>query len=177
MAFTVLLGLCWVSKSLAILSVAVGSFHACRSPRRCDKVRPARNKMRDIALHSADAGANAGPGLLREWIDRGADRHPDKPYIVSADDGRSISYGAFRRLTRGIATFLRGQGIGTGDRVALVAENSIEHVACYIGVMAYGAAICTVHAEMNRRHLAHIMARVQARLVIHDGAISRDDLP
>jgi acyl-coenzyme A synthetase/AMP-(fatty) acid ligase len=129
--------------------------------------------MHDIALHSADAG----PGLLREWINRAADRHPDKAYIVSADDGRSISYGELRRLVRGIAAFLQKQGIGTGDRVALVAENSIEHVACYIGVMAYGAAICTVHAEMNRRHLAHIMAQLQARLVVHDDGIGGDDLP
>ncbi len=129
--------------------------------------------MRDIALHSADAG----PGLLREWIDRAADRHPDKPYIVSADDGRSISYGAFRRLIRGIAVFLRGQGIATGDRIALLAENSIEHVACYIGVMAYGAAVCTVHVEMNRRHLARIMAQLRARLVIHDDGVGREELP
>ena len=41
--------------------------------------------MRDIAPHSADAG----PGLLRSWINRAAERHPDKPYIVSADDGGS----------------------------------------------------------------------------------------
>ncbi len=136
--------------------------------------------MRNIALHSADAG----PGLLREWIDRAADRHPDKPYVVSADDGRSISYGAFRRLTRGIASFLRGQGIRTGDRVVLLAGNSIEHVACYIGVMAYGATIGTVHMETNRRHLVHILGQLQARLVIHDDiagdvsddAIARGDL-
>src|SRR5271167_2263848 len=146
---------------------------ACRSRRRCDKVRPARNGMHDIAPHSADAG----PGLLRAWIDRAADRHPDKPYIVSADDGRSISYGDFRRLVRRIAAFLRGQGIGTGDRVALLAENSIEHVACYIGVMAYGAAICTVHVEMNRPQLARIMAQLAPRLVIHDGGANRDELP
>jgi acyl-CoA synthetase (AMP-forming)/AMP-acid ligase II len=129
--------------------------------------------MRDIALHSGDAG----PGLLRGWINRAADRHPDKPYIVSTDDGRTISYGEFRRLTGGIASFLRGQGIGTGDRVALLAENSIEHVACYIGVMAYGAAVCTVHVEMNRRHLARIMAQLRARLVVHDDGVASDDLP
>jgi acyl-coenzyme A synthetase/AMP-(fatty) acid ligase len=129
--------------------------------------------MGDIAPHSADAG----PGLLRAWIDRAADRHPEKPYIVSTDDGRSISYGDFRRLTRGIAAFLKGQGIGTGDRIALLAENSIEHIACYIGVMAYGATVCTVHVEMNRRHLHRIMAQLQARLVIHDDGIGRDDLP
>ncbi len=129
--------------------------------------------MRDIAPHSADAG----PGLLREWIKRAAERHPDKPYIVSADDGGSIGYRDFRQLTRRIAAFLKGQGIGTGDRIALLAENSIEHVACYIGVMAYGATVCTVHVEVNRRHLDRIMAQLQARLVIHDDRIGRDDLP
>ena len=33
----------------------------------------------------------------------------------------------------------------------------IEHLACYLGVMAYGATICTIHVEMNRRHLDHIL--------------------
>ena len=46
--------------------------------------------MRDVALHSAGShAADAGPNLLRAWIDRAAELYPDKPYIVSADDGRS----------------------------------------------------------------------------------------
>ena len=111
------------------------------------------------------------PGLLRAWIDRAAELHPDKPYIVSADDGRSLSYGDLRRLVRGIAAFLRGQGIATGDRIALAADNSIEHVVCYLGVMAYGATICTVHVEMNRPHLPRILAQLRPRLVLHDEGI------
>ncbi len=128
--------------------------------------------MRDIALHSADAG----PGLLRAWIDRAAEATPGKPYIVSADDGRSISYREFRALIRAVAAFLRARGITTGDRIALVAENSIEHVACYVGVMAYGATVCTVHVEMNRPHLAHILAQLRARLVVHDDSVGADEL-
>jgi acyl-coenzyme A synthetase/AMP-(fatty) acid ligase len=128
--------------------------------------------MRDVALHSvASDPADAGPGLLRSWIDRAAELHPDKPYIVSADDGRSLSYGDLRRLVRGIAAFLRRQGIATGDRIALAADNSIEHVVCYLGVMAYGATICTVHVEMNRPHLPRILAQLRPRLVIHDEAV------
>jgi acyl-coenzyme A synthetase/AMP-(fatty) acid ligase len=128
--------------------------------------------MRDVALHSvAPDPADAGPGLLRSWIDRAAELHPDKPYIVSADDGRSLSYGDLRRLVRGIAAFLRRQGIATGDRIALAADNSIEHVVCYLGVMAYGATICTVHVEMNRPHLPRILAQLRPRLVIHDEAV------
>ena len=128
--------------------------------------------MRDIALHgAAPHAADAGPGLLRAWIDRAAELHPHKPYIVSADDGRSLSYRDLRRFVRGIAALLRGQGIATGERIALAADNSIEHVVCYLGVMAYGAAICTVHVEMNRPHLPRILAQLRPRLVIHDEGI------
>jgi acyl-CoA synthetase (AMP-forming)/AMP-acid ligase II len=128
--------------------------------------------MGDIALHSvAPHAADAGPGLLRAWIDRAAELHPDKPYAISADDGRSLSYSDLRRLVRGIAAFLSGQGIGTGDRVVLAADNSIEHVICYLGVMAYGATVCTVHVEMNRPHLPRILAQLRPRFIIHDEGV------
>ena len=111
---------------------------------------------------------NAGPERVRAWIDRAAERHPDKPYAVSAEDGRAMSYGGLRDFTRRLGIFLRREGIAANDRVALFAGNSIEHVACYVGVLAYGATICTVHVEMNRRHLDGIMARLKPRLALYD---------
>jgi acyl-coenzyme A synthetase/AMP-(fatty) acid ligase len=123
------------------------------------------------------AQQSAGPDLIRQWIDRTARLHPEKPYIVSIEDGRTISFGAFADLVRRLASFLAGQGIATNDRVALFAGNAIEHVACYIGVMAYGATICTVHVEMNRGHLGRIAAQLKPRLAIHDDDVAMDDLP
>src|SRR5262249_949641 len=35
--------------------------------------------------------------------------------------------------------------------------------------MAYGATICTVHVEMNRRHLARILEQLRPRLSLCDG--------
>ncbi len=40
----------------------------------------------------------AGPELLRDWIERAARRGPDKPWVVSAEDGRSVSYGQLRDI-------------------------------------------------------------------------------
>jgi len=117
-----------------------------------------------------------GPNLLRQWIDRAAERDPDKAYIVSVDDRRTISYARLRRLTRQIATFLAARGIRTNDRVALLAGNSIEHLACYIGVMAYGATICTIHVEMNRSHLGQILTTLNPRLVVFDAGLGLDDI-
>ena len=120
--------------------------------------------------------AEFGPNLLRHWIDRAAERDPDKAYIVSVDDRRTISYGQLQRLTRQIATFLAARGIRTNDRIALLAGNSIEHLVCYIGVMAYGATICTIHVEMNRGHLAQILPTLNPRLAVFDAGLELDDI-
>src|SRR5258707_3065054 len=119
----------------------------------------------------------AGPDFIREWIDFAAGVHPGKPYVVSVEDGRAITFAEFARLVRCLGSFLDRAGIGVNDRIALLAGNSIEHVACYVGVMAYGATICTVHVEMNRRHLGGILAQLKPRLALYDDDLVPDDMP
>src|SRR6266851_1919234 len=118
----------------------------------------------------------AGPKLLREWIARAALRDPAKPWIVCADDGQTVPYRALQEAAGRIATFLGDRGIGTNDRVALLANNSVEHLLCYFGVMAYGATICTVHVEMNRNQLDNIFRRLKPALVLHQDGLELDDL-
>src|SRR6266540_6224964 len=117
-----------------------------------------------------------GPRVLRDWIAGAARRHPDKPCILSADDGRAITHGELHRLTSQIAAFLDARGIRANDRVALLANNGIEHLACYFGVMAYGATICTIHVEMNRHHLDRILPDLRPRLVLSEPGLGLDDL-
>jgi acyl-coenzyme A synthetase/AMP-(fatty) acid ligase len=128
----------------------------------------------EFVPHPAEAEATAH--TLRHWIDRAAARDPDKPYVILAEDGRRISYGQFQRLTRQVGAFLRRQGIGSNGRVALLCENSIEHLACYFGVMGYGATICTIHVEMNRRHFENIFARLKPDLILYQSGLGLEDL-
>jgi acyl-CoA synthetase (AMP-forming)/AMP-acid ligase II len=117
-----------------------------------------------------------GPELVRDWIARAADHNPQKPWVISAEDGRSITYGELQRLTGRLAAFLRARTIGPGDRVVLLANNSVEHVACYLGVIAYGATICTIHVEMNRPHLDNILPALNPRLIVFEDGLALDDL-
>jgi acyl-CoA synthetase (AMP-forming)/AMP-acid ligase II len=119
---------------------------------------------------------DAGPKLLGDWIARASQRHPGKPWIVCADDGRTVSYRELHEAVGRIATLLRDRGIAANHRVALLANNSIEHLLCYFGVMAYGATICTVHVEMNRNQLDNIFARLAPSLVLHQDGLGLDDL-
>jgi acyl-coenzyme A synthetase/AMP-(fatty) acid ligase len=117
-----------------------------------------------------------GPQCLRDWIDRAAQRHPDKLCIVSAENGRAITHGELRSATGRIAAYLRGRGLMPNDRVALLADNSIEHLGCYLGVMAYGATICTIHVEMNRHHLERILAALNPRLVVFEEGLNLEPI-
>src|ERR1700730_17303481 len=119
---------------------------------------------------------DAGSNILQGWIARGGVRAPDKPRVVWADDGRTVSYGALRDSIGHFATLLRQRGLGPNDRVALLANNSIEQLLCYFGVMAAGCTVCTVHVEMNRNQLGNIFERLEPKLVLYQDGLQLDDL-
>jgi acyl-CoA synthetase (AMP-forming)/AMP-acid ligase II len=118
----------------------------------------------------------AGPELLRDWIERAARRAPDKTWVVSVEDGRAVSYGQLRDAAGRFGALLQARGLGRNDRVALLANNSIEHLLCYFGVMAAGATVCTVHIEMNRNQLGNIFERLKPRLILYQDGLALDDL-
>src|SRR5579859_4493975 len=97
-----------------------------------------------------------GSRLLQSWIARAAVRTPRKPWVIAADEGRTVDYARLRETIGRFAAFLTRRGIGPNDRVALLADNSIEQLLCYFGLMAAGATVCTVHVEMNRNQLGGI---------------------
>ena len=119
---------------------------------------------------------DAGSNLLRTWIACAAQAAPQKPWVVSADDGRTVSYGELRDTMDRFATFLRERGLGPNDRVALLANNSVEQLLCYFGVMASGATVCTIHVEMNRNQLGNIFTRLEPKLIFYQDGLQLDDL-
>src|SRR4029077_8087304 len=99
---------------------------------------------------------------------------PRKPWVISANDGRIIDYAGLRESCGRFAAFLAQRGIGPNDRVALLADNSIEQLLCYFGVMAAGATVCTIHVEMNRNQLAGILDRLKPKLILHQDGLRLD---
>lgn len=101
---------------------------------------------------------------------------PDSPFLVSIDqDGRSLSFGGLWRLSNRIARYLAARGVGAGGRVAVLAPNSLETLALYFGIQAYGAAFCTMDAEVNASHADEMLRRMEPELVLwrRDGGLAR----
>ena len=120
--------------------------------------------------------AEPGSNLLHGWVARAASHAPDKPWLVSADDDRTVNYRALRETVGRFAAMLRERGLGPNDRIALLANNSVEQLLCYLGVMAAGATICTIHVEMNRNQLGNIFDRLKPKLVLYQDGLQLDDL-
>jgi acyl-CoA synthetase (AMP-forming)/AMP-acid ligase II len=85
--------------------------------------------LSNLQQHGLPMPIEPGPELLRDWIARAAERHPAKPWIVCADDGRTVTYRELHTAIGRIAAFLRSLGIEANQRVALLANNSAISVS------------------------------------------------
>ncbi|MGE0630215.1 MAG: class I adenylate-forming enzyme family protein, partial [Hyphomicrobiaceae bacterium] len=108
---------------------------------------------------------------FRDVIRRHAQERPGDIYVQSIDQGRSVSYGELGTLADAIAQVLADRGLKANDRVLLLAGNSVEFHVIFAGVLRYGATIVTVNVDMNRQHLAEIVAAVRPRLTIYQGGL------
>lgn len=105
-----------------------------------------------------------------------AGRIPDKVYVHCIDQDKSITYGELGALTNRMARYLLDRGIGANDRVLVLAENSVEFMATFVGVLRLGATIATANVEMNRAHLAEIVRAVDPKLVLCQNGLGLEAL-
>jgi acyl-CoA synthetase (AMP-forming)/AMP-acid ligase II len=110
------------------------------------------------------------------WLADGARRFPDKVHIHAIDQDKGITYGESYRLACQIARFLAARGVGANHRVALLSNNSLEHLAAYLGTLAYGAAICTIHIDMNAAYLEQILKAVDPKLVLYENGLGVEEM-
>jgi acyl-coenzyme A synthetase/AMP-(fatty) acid ligase len=96
-----------------------------------------------------------------------AHRFPDKIFLHSIHQDQSITYGELFALSNRIAHFLDDAGICANDRVLVLADNSIECAAVYLGVLRHGATVALINLALNRAHLADQVAAVAPKLLLY----------
>ena len=72
-------------------------------------------------------------------VARNAARHPDKAAVKC--EGATRSWGDFDRRVNRIARTLAGMGVGRGDKIAILAANSIEYLETFMGGLRAGACV------------------------------------
>ena len=70
-------------------------------------------------------------------VARNAALFPDKPAVTC--EGATRSWGDFDRRVNKVARSLAGMGVGQGDKIAILAANSIEYLETFMGGLRAGA--------------------------------------
>jgi crotonobetaine/carnitine-CoA ligase len=103
---------------------------------------------------------------------RGAERHPAR--VAVRDDTGEIGYGALLDRSAGTAAALAGLGVGAGDTVLLMLDNSIDHVLAWFGTSCLRAIAVPLNTASMAPQLAYIAEDCEARvLVVEDHYLDR----
>ena len=81
---------------------------------------------------------------------------PGRTFLHAIEEGRSLSFAEMHGLARRFARYFADQGIGRGDRVLVLSENTLDQVALYFATLSYGASYCTINVEVNAAHVGEI---------------------
>ncbi len=114
--------------------------------------------------------------MLAEALARNA-----KGEALVCGDAR-LDYVQLDDATARLAGGLRGLGVKTGDRVALLLANSAEFVIALLGIIRLGAIAVPLNVRESPRELAFVLADCGACALIHDAGLatslpSADDTP
>src|ERR1700728_2020219 len=81
---------------------------------------------------------------------------------------RQLSAVEFDALCAAVARGLLRRGIARGARVGILAENRLEFLAAYFGIMRMGAVAVPVNHRLPRATIAHIFRDSAIELVLGD---------
>ncbi len=101
---------------------------------------------------------------LSSIIDRGALYFKDK--IALACGQNQYTYGCLKSATEQIAFYLRDQGVGRSDRIAIFMPNRPEWVAVYYAIIRLGAVAVCVSSAYKKMEIQHLLKESVVSLVI-----------
>jgi acyl-coenzyme A synthetase/AMP-(fatty) acid ligase len=103
---------------------------------------------------------------VRSMLAQHAGRDPGKTALYSLDQKKSISFGEINRMANRVARRLVDQGIGKGDRVAILSDECLEKLILWMGIWRIGAVICPLNIEMNIAYVSELLRTLEPKLTL-----------
>ncbi len=94
-----------------------------------------------------------------------ARNHPDKPAIIMAGSGETVTYAELDRRSNQVAQRLRARGIKTGETVALCMENHPWFFCLTWGFQRAGVHYVCISSRLTSPELAYILEDSAAKLL------------
>ncbi|MFT4436044.1 AMP-binding protein [Caballeronia sp. 15715] len=96
-----------------------------------------------------------------------AQRNGEAPFVTFEGED-PLSFAALDRMSDACATGLARIGVGQGDRVAIMAENSLAFLVLFWGVQKRRAILIPINTELKGDLLAHQLRDSSPKIIVSD---------
>src|SRR5262245_53966414 len=107
---------------------------------------------------------------LHDFLHASARRLPDKVALVCAK--QRLTYAELDRRSNALAHALIRRGVERGDRVVVFADNTVETVVSFWGVLKANAVVSIVNPLTKADKLAYLLNDCRATALITDGHLT-----
>jgi len=99
-----------------------------------------------------------------------AENQPDKPAIIMATTGETVTFGEFEARANRAAHLLRAAGLKRGDHIAIFMENSTRMLEIEGGAERTGLYYTLINTYLGPDEVAYIVTNSRSRLLVSSQA-------
>ncbi len=114
---------------------------------------------------------------VRDWVAHNAALYPDKLAMVDLDSDRQLSYAAFSDRARALAGYLAQCGLGRGDRLAILCQNSTDIFEAQFACLQSGVILVPLNWRLAAAELANILRDAAPKLLFYDPGFEEKAVP
>jgi o-succinylbenzoate---CoA ligase len=105
--------------------------------------------------------------VISDWLLHRSHTHADQPAVIT--DAATLSYEELARRASGLVEALKARGLSHGDRVGLLAGNTIEFVVAVHAVPMAGGVLVPLNSRLTTEDLGWQLRNVGASMLLCDG--------
>ena len=107
---------------------------------------------------------------LHEYCFAKAAEFPDAPCLIAAATGRTYTFAETHLLCRKAAAALHGLGVGHGDRIIVLLQNSVEFALAFFGASFLGAVSTAANPFCTPQEIHKQFVASGAKLIVTQSA-------
>jgi len=103
---------------------------------------------------------------VKEIIDRGAEKHPDRLFLLATESGnKSCTWEELQNTSQQIGALLDEENISEGETVSFILDNGYWTTLLLLGVMYSNRVILALNALSGSEALSYITEHSEAKLI------------
>lgn len=104
--------------------------------------------------------------IIASLVEEQVALQPDATMIVTGSE--EITWLEFYKLSNSFANLMLSRGCKKGDVVPVIMENSIEYLACIVGISRIGVIAALINSDISGAQLLHCLGEVRPIMVLVD---------